>query len=88
MRADNLAGGRERGEFIAVMHVTVLDFMVPRLREGWERGGRLSRTAVGTAERYKSMPKAACVKANYFGCIRGMPCQTALSRPRASQPVR
>ena len=53
MRADNRAGGRERGEFIAIMHVTVLDFIVASLREGWSEGPVQSNHCEGTGRRVR-----------------------------------
>jgi len=76
------------------MHVTVLDFMLPPLMCGLGVEGPVqSNHCDGKGrrvrlKRYQSMPKAACVKSNYWGCRRGMARQTALLGLHASQPGR
>jgi hypothetical protein len=67
-----LRGQSNRGHLrtnVAAIHINVLDFILPPLREVWEPRGRFSRTTAGEelvdrAERHQFIAKTTCVKAN------------------------
>jgi hypothetical protein len=69
LRGQSNRGHLRTNTVIAAIHINVLDFILPPLREVWEPRGRFSRTTageelVGRAERRQFIPKTTCVKAN------------------------